>query len=279
MNENSPLTIKEWLDHATTHLESANVPTARLDAQVILSHALKMPRASLLAHPEQVIEEDQLEFADKLLARRIERQPVAYLTEQKEFYGRNFYVAPDVLIPRPESEAIIDTLALLHPNSSHRLIDIGTGSGCLSITAALEFPGISVTAVDISNAALSVAKRNAESHSADVRFVKSNLLSSVSEDDRPVDFIIANLPYVDKTWERSPETDFEPSLALFAEDDGLALIKQLIPQVVDALTYKGSLILEADPQQHMAIIDFAREFGFTHRSTDGFIISLQRAGA
>jgi release factor glutamine methyltransferase len=272
------LKINDWLQEATQKLQATGIESARLDAQIILSHALKMSRALLLARPEQQLTLAQADFADRLLHRRIERQPIAYLTEQKEFYGRPFYVASDVLIPRPESEAIIDTLTLLQPKNHHRLVDIGTGSGILGITAALEFPGLSVVAVDISPSALAIAKKNAQSLGAEVNFIQGDLLGNLSDEHSPVDFIVANLPYVDKTWKRSPETAHEPEIALFADDNGLAIIKRLVPQAAEVMAYDGAFILEADPQQHMAIIDFARDYGFIHRSTDGFIISLQRGG-
>ena len=132
-------------------------------------------------------------------------------------------MSPQVLVPRPESEAIIELLKEL--GVSGKLLDIGTGSGCLGITAKLEIPKLNVILSDIIQPALRVARQNAEKFQADVALIKSNLLRAVPG---KFDIIIANLPYVDRSWQRSPETNHEPALALFAKDEGLALIYQLI---------------------------------------------------
>jgi release factor glutamine methyltransferase len=170
----------------------------------------------------------------------------------KEFYGRNFEVNQDTLIHRPETEALINVIKEIIP---HRVLDVGTGSGCIAITAALELPETEVNAVDISLKALAVAKRNATNLGANVNFYRSNLLEKI---EGQYDLIVANLPYVDREWGwTSPELAYEPQTALYAEDGGLALIKQLIEQAPAHLCKHGYLILEADLSQHKKIANYA----------------------
>jgi len=154
-----------------------------------------------------------------------------------------------------------------------RLIDVGTGSGCLGITAKLEFPELEVTLADISPPALVVASDNAQRLHADVALLESDLLQSYH---LQADIIIANLPYVDSTWEVSPDTIHEPSLALFAGDGGRALIKKLIIQSVTIITQSGFLVLEADPFQHESIVAHAKRKGLTLHSKKGYVIVFQK---
>ena len=202
-----------------------------------------------------------------------------------DFYGRNFLITPDVLIPRPETEQLIDTVLSLAGKpflpgikaekpklkSDFSLLDVGTGSGCIAITIKEELKNAKVTASDISEKALRVATKNAEKFNANINFIHSNLLENINQS---FDVIVANLPYVDKTWDwlDLDSLSQEPSLALFADVHGLALIKELINQ----LEFKKPkyLILEADPCQHQAIIDYAKNHGFCHQNTRGFILSF-----
>lgn len=273
--------ISEWLITANKALTGQGIETARLDAEIILAHTIKKSRTYLHAHGDHELEPRQYEIAEARLSLRLDRTPIAYIIGHKEFYGRRFKVTPATLIPRPESENMIDLLkgivaseqqALL-PNSSKRLIDIGTGTGCLGISAKLELPTLDVTISDISNHALKVAETNAQQLLADVRILHSDLLEHYPFTP---DIILANLPYVDKEWERSPETNHEPELALFAENNGLSLIFKLIDQASSRLSAKGYLLLEADPRQHSAISNHAKQQGFTALSSSGFIVTLQK---
>lgn len=273
------MTIHEWITQATSELVGAGIGTAKLDAELILSHTLKQGRTYLHMYGEEEISARLKEIADSRLALRLDRVPLAYITGHKEFYGRPFIVSPSVLIPRPESEAIIDTLKELLPNTralpghSKRLVDIGTGSGCLGITAKLEFAELDVTLADISVHALTVAEKNAKALHADVSTLKSDLLQSYVLQP---DIIVANLPYVDESWERSPETNHEPPEALFARSGGLKFINKLIMQAGDVLTSDGLMLLEADPVQHDAIQTQARTHGFSHTITDGYCLSFKK---
>jgi len=261
MNANlPPLKIKEWLAQATKTLSAAGIPSARLDALLFLSDTLRQSKSWLLAHDDEPLHPAQLAALQSALEARRDRQPVAYIRGHQEFYGREFRVTPTTLIPRPESEEGIELLKSLQPLAGQTIIDVGTGTGCLAITAALELPSVRVIACDISPEALKVAAHNAQALKASVTFFKSDLLAAISQ---PVEVIIANLPYVDPSWERSAETEFEPSLALFAEHEGLALIYKLITQTTTKLKDSGALLLEADPQQHAAIAQAAVHAGFT----------------
>jgi release factor glutamine methyltransferase len=253
-----------------------------LDAEIILAHTLRKSRTYLHAHPDDTLEPRVQEVADARLALRLDHVPVAYIVGHKEFYGRRFLVTTATLIPRPESEAIIDILKDLMPRNltllddvKIRLVDVGTGSGCLGITAKLEFPELDVTLLDISTHALTVATKNAKQLGAKVLVLKSDLLQNYP---LQTEIIIANLPYVDQSWEdRSLDTIHEPSLALFADDGGKALINKLLDQSVDVLLPQGLLLLEADPTQHQQIIAYAKQHGFRLISTQDYCIALRRS--
>lgn len=269
--------ISEWIRLATKELIGVGIGTARLDAEIILAHTLRKPRTYLHAHPDEPLEPRNIEIADARLRLRKDRTPIAYITGHKDFYGRRFKVTPATLIPRPESEAMITLLKELAPEilkttDSARLVDVGTGSGALGITAKLELPQLDVTLIDISRHALHVASINAEKHNAEVTFLTSDLLLNYPF---TAAIVLANLPYVDPEWEHSPETDYEPAEALYAKDNGLHLINKLFMQLPQHLSTPGLLLLEADPRQHHVILQTADKLGYTHAKTEGFIIALR----
>lgn len=273
--------MKTWLDSARQQLNAIGISSARLDAELILAHTLRKGRTYLHAHSDDVLEPRLQEIADARLALRLDRVPIAYIVGHKEFYGRRFLVTTATLIPRPESETIIDLLKSLVPtnralfdNQKVRLIDVGTGSGCLGITAKLELPELEVTLLDISTHALNVATLNAERLRADVTIIKSDLLQNYP---LTPNLIIANLPYVDPMWDRSPETAYEPDIALFADNDGKALIDKLLDQASELLDPTGLLFLEADPRQHQSVMAYANQKGFRLVTEQGYCIVLKRA--
>ena len=216
-----------------------------------------------------------------------DKMPLAYQRGVQDFYGRDFVVSPDVLIPRPETEQIIDLVLTLagkpylpgvkapvrvlpkHPV----ILDVGTGSGCIAITLSLELPEAKVYATDISSKAIKIAQKNATKHSAPTSFIISHLIDEVKEGTLPTpDIIVANLPYVDPNWDWLDKTalSHEPSLALYASNHGLALIKELI---LESNKLKiPRLILEADPCQHDEIISIAQKTGFKLVEARGFIL-------
>lgn len=278
MNDTS--SIAGWVNAATRQLLDAGIASARLDAELILSHTLRKGRTYLHAHGDETLDARQSEIADARLLLRLDRTPLSYIIGHKEFYGRRFAVTPATLIPRPESEMIITLLkkvasqpALpLTPESLH-LVDVGTGSGCLGITAKLELPHLEVTLVDTSQHALTVAEENAGRLEADVTVLKSNLLQGYPF---AADYVLANLPYVGEDWEVSPETHHEPRDALYANDDGLALINRLLEEAPPRLTPSGYIFIEADPRQHAAIKTKATQVGFALTMHEDFILVFQK---
>lgn len=270
--------ISEWLKTATKSLKTANIPSARLDAELILANTLRKNRTYLHAHLDEEIDPRRFDIANARLDLRLDRVPIAYILGYKEFYGRKFTVSPSVLIPRPESEDLISLFLELTASeiAEKVLIDVGTGSGCLGITAKLERSNLSVILSDISKPALNIAEKNANALNADVHIQQQSLLNGQL---KPVDYIFANLPYVNKNWDVSPELQYEPDIALFAEDEGLKLILQLISQAQRCLTPEGLLFIEADPQQHNRIIDEAVKNGFAKERALNYILVLRFTGA
>ncbi|HET9412420.1 MAG TPA: peptide chain release factor N(5)-glutamine methyltransferase [Candidatus Saccharimonadales bacterium] len=262
------MTIGVFLQQQTKSLGVVGITTPRLDVLVLLSDQLKKDKSWILAHLDMPLNFFQHYKLRKQCKRRSKHVPLAYIRKKQQFYGRYFTVTPDVLIPRPESETIIEIVKKYSPAS---LLDVGTGSGCIAITAKLELPACAVAASDISQQALNIAAGNNCSLGTDVDFWKSDLLSKVPG---KFDMIVANLPYVDRSWERSPETRVEPKIALFASNGGLDIIYKLLLQAPRRLTKQGLLVLEADPRQHAAIIKAAKPH-FGHVSTDGFIVVLR----
>ena len=272
------MNISTWLIQATKRLKATGITSARLDAELILANTLRKNRTYLHAHLDEEIDPRRVDIADARLSLRLDRVPMAYILGCKEFYGRKFTVSPAVLVPRPESEEMITLFLALTAGeiTPKTLIDIGTGSGCLGITAALERPSLRVILSDISPRALKVAEKNAGNLQARVTLQQQSLLSGQIE---PVDYIFANLPYVDRDWDVSPELRHEPAEALFAADNGLQLIETLIEQAPRHLTADGLLFLETDPRQHQAILDQAKHHGLHEAETRGFIIVLRFVGA
>lgn len=282
MKENLPLatTVKDWLDDATRQLVFAGIKSAQLDAELILSHTVRKPRTWLHSHESDPLDGRHIEIASARLDLRLDRVPVAYIIGHKEFYGRPFKVTTATLIPRPESEILIELLTEAVPKNDKitakrplRLVDVGTGSGCLGITAKLEHPELDVTLSDISRHALAVASDNAKELGAEVEVIQSDLLEAYPF---IADVIIANLPYVDPAWERSKETDHEPEIALFAAKNGLAVIFELLEQVKSKLALGGKLILEADPAQHAEIIKQATNHGLVLASKKDYGLLFDR---
>lgn len=208
--------------------------------------------------------------------------PEAYKRGYQDFYGRDFIVTQDVLIPRPETETIIDEVKLLagkpylpgmkkpqrQLSEKPLILDVGTGSGCIAIILKLEIPEAEVVGLDISESALNIARNNAEKLGASVDFVHSDLLKDYR--GKKPDVIVANLPYVDKKWEwlDMEALGCEPELALYAKERGLALIFELVSEVKNLKNVW--FVFEADPCQHVEIIKYAEKRGLKHQKTSGF---------
>lgn len=298
-------------------LKQAKASISPLDAELILKHILNFgDRSDLVLHSDQPLTPIELTKANQLLTLRQNHFPLAYLLGYKDFYGRPFRVTPATLIPRPETEGIIslilsltiptgnpftrfqghcvgyDRAVAVEPHNDGRenrglrkssewtILDIGTGSGCLAITLALELPSSKIIALDLSQNSLKIARQNAKNLGAkNLHFQQSNLLDNYT--GAKPDIIVANLPYVDKTWDwLSPELRHEPSLALYADHHGLALIYRLLDKI-SVKWYNSNhdhsliLYLEAVPCQHPSIIRYAEKLHFHHTNTKQFILEFQ----
>ncbi len=271
----SPTSVDTWLAAAAAQLRAAGIASSRLDSELLLNHVLQRPRHWLHAHGDSTLLHEQQAQAEQLLTRRLQHKPLAYLVGHKEFYGRDFVVSPAVLVPRPETEQMIALLLQLIQPTQRTIADVGTGSGILAITAQLELPPCQVDAYDVSPEALAIAQRNAQQHGVtSVKFIQSDLLAAAQQ---RYDVILANLPYVSPTWQRDDrETAHEPTLALFAEGDGLALISTLLAQTERWLAPGGLLILEADPCQHSRIIACAATHQLTHMRSEGYALAFAK---
>ncbi|MBI2637060.1 MAG: peptide chain release factor N(5)-glutamine methyltransferase [Parcubacteria group bacterium] len=259
------------------HKKLKTLKTPDLDSEVLLSHVLKKPREHILAHPEQNLTGAQAREFARLVTRRAAHEPVAYLTRHKEFYGRDFYIDNRVHIPRPATEDLIDAIkAELSGQFDGTLADIGTGSGCIAVTLALEFPRARIFATDISDDALAVAMQNAQHHACikaapplgatrplveRITFFNGSLGEPLPE---PVDIIAANLPYGWKDgWTDDAEVFFQPETSYLLGRDGLDAIRALMQQLPGILTKNGCAFLEFDPRQTEAIKKLAHEQGLS----------------
>lgn len=293
------MTIEKWLKLAKKQI-------AALDAELIVLYGLKQAlplgadRSFLFLHPEMAISQENWRKLDKMLERRAAGEPLAYILGFREFFGRNFVVNSAVLIPRPETESLVEmALELIRGAESDRgarepwegglseerlkkaengrkwrILEVGTGSGCIAVTLALELETeVEVVATDISPAALTVARENAANLGAKVRFLRSDLFKEVEKTENVADFdiLLANLPYVDSEWEwiSQKSLDFEPQEALYAAGKGLALYDGLFEQLAQ-FGVPRHLIIEADPCQHEILIEKAAKIGYKSREKRGF---------
>lgn len=257
----TPDTIGSALVHGAALLSA--LPTARRDAELLLMHVLACDRAYLLTHPETQLTAEQAAFYAAWLARRARHEPVQYIVGEQEFFGLKFRVTPDVLIPRPETEHLVEAaLARAGRDAALRMADIGTGSGAIAVALAHALPQARITALDISTAALAVAQENAKSHGVSdrIRFVESDLLAAVASEQ--FDMIVSNPPYVADSEVLEPQVrDFEPASALFAGPEGLDVYKRLIPQAWAALRPGGWLLLEIGHGQRDALAQLLAGWG------------------
>lgn len=282
VTKNNPrLSIADFLAIGTKTLSKAGIASARLDSELILAHVLRRSREWLLAHDTDTLTQSQQRQARQLLLQRTRRRPIAYLTGRRDFYGHSFLVNEQVLVPRPESEVILAILdELMQDNHLRTVLDIGTGSGCLAISIKLAHPDLVVSACDISESALSVARHNAAQllpSDQQVKFYQSDLLSDLPVDSR-FDLIVANLPYLSPGQDGlSPELAYEPAIALYADDDGLSLIKQLIATAPAHLTPRGYLLLEMNANQIETVASYATDYRYQVVKQEPFHLLIRLA--
>lgn len=257
--------LRQVLQQTHRTLESYEIPDARLEAEVALMNVLRIPRQDIFSQQESEVTPQQEQALDEILARRQKREPLAYILGYKEFYGINLLVNPNVLIPRPETEFLVEHtlfMALMGMESADLVIaDIGTGTGAIAINLGIHLPSARVYAIDNFDPVLDVTSYNVRSHNVTdrVTLLKGNLLEPLPE---PVDVIVANLPYIpsDRIPTLQPEIQWEPQTALDGGNNGLDLINQLLNQAADGkLKPHGVIILEIDPEQFEPVKQLASQ--------------------
>jgi len=260
--------LHERLADARETLIRAGIPAeeAALDAEVLARHVLDCDRATLLTRARDPLPSAFDRLYHALIARRVAREPVAYIVGHREFWGLEFDVTPAVLIPRPETELVVEEALASLPRRDivRHIIDVGTGSGCLAVTLAVEFPPANVTATDTSHEALAVAYRNADRHNVigRITFVQADVLKDLTE---PADLIVSNPPYVpagDAATLQAEVARYEPASALYGGPDGLDVIRRLVGTARQHLAAGGWLIIEFGFGQEAAVRELAREAGW-----------------
>lgn len=237
-------------------------PSATVDARLLLQHVLQKPRTHLIAHGDNELTEKQHTRYQKLVIRAAQHEPVPYLTGSAPFYGLEFAVTPDVLVPRPETELLVEAaLKWAQSRTTLRVVDVGTGSGCIAITLARQLPAATIIAVDVSAAALAIARQNAVHHGVAtlITFVQGSLLEAV---DLQPELIVANLPYIaDEEWQEleGGVKWYEPAVALRGGPTGLEQVEQLLVQAQAHLQPGGALFLEIGWRQGAAARALAQE--------------------
>jgi release factor glutamine methyltransferase len=258
-------TVGETLDGLISRLEKTS-DTPGLDAQVLLARLLDKPRSWVLAHPEVPLIGNRYAALEALVARLEGGEPLPYILGTWEFFGLEFEVTPDVLIPRPETELLVErAIAWLRTpgrgSRELRVMDVGTGSGCIAISLAVYVPGLSITATDISPASLKMARCNAEKMNVSgcITFLEADLFSNPLIPDR-FSLIVANPPYIPaETLHKIPVYGREPTLALDGGSDGLALIRRILTKVPNRLINGGLLLMEIEASEGPVVLSLASD--------------------
>jgi release factor glutamine methyltransferase len=266
------MTIQEWLSAAHEQLKRADIATARLDLLVLLSDELEHDKSWVLGHPEHILQGSEIDILNTKIAQRVHHTPLAYIRGKAEFYGREFIVNKYVLVPRPESEAMIDLLKMA-TSLAHNItvVDIGTGSGALAITAVLELPGARVIATDIDAGPLAVATENAEHLHAVISFLRGDLLRPFFDSGKNIadSVLLANLPYVPDTYPINQAAKHEPDLALFGGHDGLELYRRLCTQLAQLEAKPAYIITESMEDEHASLAELMNTAGYKQHDSDG----------
>ena len=254
---------------SATRLLSSISDTPLLDTEVLLCHALDKPRSHLRAWPEKELLPQDYQHFLQLIQQRQLGTPIAYITGKREFWSRDFKVTPDVLIPRPDTELLIElSLTMIADTQASRILDLGTGSGIIAITLACEQPSLNITATDISSQSLDIAKQNATTHQANnVHFLQSNWFKKITKST--FDLIISNPPYIADNDPHLTQGDvrFEPIHALTARDNGLSDIYQIADHARHHLTEDGTLLIEHGYNQQAPVHTIFQAFNYHNITT------------
>jgi release factor glutamine methyltransferase len=264
------VTISEAIHNAADRLSAAGITNARLDAEVLLAHSIGKDRVWLITHRDDGLDDDHQRAFDDTIRRRTTREPLQHIIGNQEFWGLEFKVTPDVLIPRPETELIIETaLEIVRDrNRPVRIIDVCTGSGCIAVSLAKELTAARVIATDASEKALAVARENARDHGVSnrIRYLEGDLFGPLEELDirGQIDIVVSNPPYVqagDLPTLQPEVRDYEPQMALIAGPEGTEMAKKIIRIAPEYLMKNGALILEMGMGQAEALIGMAAATG------------------
>lgn len=240
------------------------LPLDPLENRILLCHALHLPRVALITQSERVLTEAEIALVTALVQRRLDGEPIAYITGEREFFGLSFKVTPATLIPRPDTELIVE-LALERLAPQGCLLDMGTGSGAIAVAVACNRPDADVTALDVSDAALSIARENAAANGARVRFLRSDWFGALAADEERFGVIASNPPYIVAGDRHLGEGDlrFEPLDALTDHGDGLAALRAIVAGAPEYLQDGGWLLLEHGYDQAAAVRALLKAQGFS----------------
>lgn len=268
------MSVNDWLITSTKELQEAGIATARLDCLVLLEDALGVDRASILANLDAKLPQKTEVDLNTKIVQRVRHIPLAYIRGKVEFYGREFVINKHVLVPRPETEMMIDELkAALQKGAPHTecvIVDVGTGSGAIAVTAKLEFPKAHVIATDIDPKVLKIARQNAKKHDVNIEFTQGDLLAPLPA-AKPPTVILANLPYVPDRYSINKAAEHEPKHAIFGGKDGLNLYRRFWEQIARLCRKPFLVLTESLPMQHNGMLDLARQANFELRSSQNFI--------
>jgi release factor glutamine methyltransferase len=272
------MTIAHYMQKTQRRLEKAGIGTARLDCLVLLEDATGKDRAYLLAHPERPLQGATLKKLEQQIERRAQHVPLAQIRGKTEFYGREFIITPDVLEPRPESETMIELakeiyrVAPCNRGEKCAIVDLGTGSGALAITAKLELPNSEAIATDIDKRCLKVAETNATKHKTDITFYDGDLLGALPPTVYGLPSIfLCNLPYVPNNFTVNKAALAEPKHAIYGGKDGLDLYRRLFEQISSSTTKPLYVLTESLPPQHTKLAKIAVKAGYKQTRVDDFI--------
>jgi release factor glutamine methyltransferase len=269
MNLPGGITLQAWLQEAEAKLRAGPHPDRAVrDAEILLLHVAGKDKAWLMAHTSESLSVAEATHYTELLERRYRGEPIQYIVGETEFYGLPFAVTPDVLIPRPETEHLVErVIEWAKSQSSHdatpRILDIGTGSGAIAVALARHLLHAQITAIDISAPALAIASENAKRNGVSIRLLEGDLLAPVAQE--LFEIVVSNPPYVpaaDRDSLAVEVRDYEPALALFAGEDGLDVYRCLIPAAQGVLTHGGLIALEIGCGQALAVAELLASSGF-----------------
>lgn len=241
--ENNPIwTVRAILKWTVEKFRSKGIENPRLESEIFIAKALGTDRVGVYLNMERPLSNSERLDLRSMVARRLKFEPLAYIIGEKEFYGYTFEVDKNVLIPRPDTESLIEEIRSYFKDEDFRLLDVGCGSGAICVTCALLFPNAHIVGLDKSKAALEISRRNASKHQVDIEFVESDLFENAG--NRQFDIIVSNPPYVGLNEEIGEEVKWEPSLALYAGEDGFSVISRLIKDAPGFLVKNGILLIE-----------------------------------